>query len=78
MKEKTYEQAMQELKQLSEQMESGELGLDEMLSTYSEAVKLIEFCSRKLQETGEKMTVLVQTAEGKLKEIDFHEEDYRG
>ena len=78
MKEKTYEQAMQELKALGDKMESGELGLDEMLSTYAEAVKLIEFCSGKLQEAGEKMKVLVQDAEGTMKEIEFHEDDYRG
>lgn len=78
MKGKTYEQAMQELKALSEKMEAGELSLDEMLATYAEAVKLIEFCSGKLSEAGKKMTVLVEQAEGGMKEIPFNEEDYRG
>ena len=78
MKTKTYEQAMQELKKLSERMETGELSLDEMLETYSKAVELIKLCSEKLQAAGKKMTVLVEQFEGEMKEVPFREEDYRG
>ena len=78
MKEITYEQAMQALKDLEEKLESGELSLDEMLETYAKAVELIKVCSAKLQEADKKMTVLVEEFEGEMKEIPFREEDYRG
>ncbi len=78
MKEKTYEQAMEELKELSERLESGELSLDDSLSTYAEAVELIKFCNKKLQGAKKQMTVLVEELSGAIKEVPFVEEDYRG
>ena len=78
MKEMTYEQAMQALKDLEEELESGELSLDEMLETYAKAVDLVKVCSAKLREADKKMTVLVEEFEGEMKEIPFREEDYRG
>ncbi len=78
MKNKTYEQAMEELKSLSEQLESGELSLDESLSTYARAVELIKFCNEKLRSTKKQMTVLIEELSGEIKEVPFQEEDYRG
>ncbi len=74
----TYEKAMEELKKLSDDLESGELTLDESLSTYKKAVELIQFCNEKLQAAQKEMTVLVEDFTGKMKEIPFKEEDYRG
>ncbi len=78
MKNKTYESAMEELKELSERLESGELTLDESLETYAKAVELIKFCNAKLQNAQKQMTVLIQDFEGEIKEVPFKEEDYRG
>ncbi len=78
MKNMTYEKAMEQLKLLSEDLESGELTLDESLATYKKAVELIAYCNEKLQSAQKEMTVLVADFEGKMKEIPFKEEDYRG
>ena len=78
MKNMTYEIAMAELKKLSDQLESGELTLDESLGVYAKAVELIKFCNQKLQDTQKQMTVLIKTFEGEMKEVPFKEEDYRG
>ncbi len=78
MKNKTYESAMEELKNLSEDLESGELTLDESLATYAKAVELIKFCNEKLQTTKKQMTVLIEELSGSIKEVPFKEEDYRG
>ncbi len=78
MKNKTYESAMEELKELGEQLESGELTLDESLKVYAKAVELVKFCNEKLQATQKQMTVLVADFEGEMKEVPFKEEDYRG
>ncbi len=78
MKTVTYENAMEELKELSAQLESGELSLDESLAVYAKAVKLIELCNKKLQDTKKQMTVLIKDMEGAIKEVPFKEEDYRG
>lgn len=78
MENKTYETAVAELKALSDQLESGELTLDESLDVYAKAVALIKFCNQKLQDTQKQMTVLIETFEGEMKEIPFKEEEYRG
>jgi exodeoxyribonuclease VII small subunit len=78
MENVTYETAMQELKKLSNQLESGELTLDESLEVYAKAVELIKLCNKKLQDTQKQMTVLIESFEGEMKEVPFKEEDYRG
>ncbi len=78
MKNKTYEGAMEELKALSDALESGELSLDESLETYAKAVELIKFCNEKLRDVKKRMTVLIEGLSGDIKEVPFVEEDYRG
>ncbi len=78
MEKMTYEQAMEALKKLSEQLESGEATLDESLEIYAKAVELIKFCNGKLQDTQKQMTVLIEGLDGEMKEVPFKEEDYRG
>lgn len=78
MKNMTYENAMGELKKLSDELESGELTLDESLEVYAKAVELIKICNKKLQDTQKQMTVLIENFEGEMKEVPFNEEDYRG
>ncbi len=74
----TYESAMAQLKQLGEELDSGELTLDESLETYAKAVELVKFCNQKLQDTQKQMTVLIEELTGEIKEVPFKEEDYRG
>ena len=78
MKNMTYENAMAELKKLSDELESGELTLDESLEVYAKAVELIKICNKKLQDTQKQMTVLIENFEGDMKDVPFNEEDYRG
>ena len=78
MENTTYEKAMAQLKDLSKQLESGELTLDESLDVYAKAVDLIKICNKKLQETQKQMLVLIEDFEGSMKEVPFKEEDYRG
>ena len=78
MENMTYERAMAQLKELTNQLESGELTLDESLEVYSKAVQLIKLCNKKLQDTQKQMTVLIENFEGEMKEVPFKEEDYRG
>ena len=42
--ELTYEQAMQKLEALTQQMERGEVGIDEMAKRLQEAQRLMQFC----------------------------------
>ena len=59
-KEKTepgFDEALKRLEQLVEQMESGEMDLDAMVAAFEEGQRLIQFCSRKLNEVERRIEV---------------------
>ena len=46
--EMTYEQAMARLEQITKQMESGEMPIDQMAAALKEARQLVAFCNQQL------------------------------
>jgi exodeoxyribonuclease VII small subunit len=78
MKEMTYEQAYAKLEEYTEQLESGELTLDESLQVFEKAVALIRYCGEKLDGAKKQMQVLVEGLNGEMTEKPFNPEDYRG
>lgn len=77
-KDMTYEQAYAKLEEYTEQLESGELTLDESLKVFEKAVGLIRYCGEKLDGAKKQMMVLVEGLDGELEETPFNPEDYRG
>ena len=53
-----FEETLEKLRVLVGEMESGTLGLEEMITRYGEGMKLVAACEKRLQE-----------AEGKIKEL---------
>ena len=68
MAELKFEDAMEQLENIVQGLEEGELTLEESLVTFEEGMKLIKFCSEKLEEAEQKVTTLVQGSEGHLAE----------
>lgn len=68
LSEVTFEAALVELESLVEQMETGELSLDESLKAFERGVKLTRHCQAAL-ETAE-LKVKVLTESGALEELD--------
>jgi exodeoxyribonuclease VII small subunit len=60
----TYEQALAELDQLVQQMESGQLPLDQLLDGYRRGAELLAFCRGRLQAVEDQVKVL---EDGQLK-----------
>lgn len=54
----TYEQAVAELDRLVQQMEGGQLPLDQLLDGYRRGAELLAFCRGKLQAVEEQVRVL--------------------
>jgi exodeoxyribonuclease VII small subunit len=71
MPKKTFEQAMKQLEQIIEELESGELPLEKALSKFEEGIQLSKFCSKKLDETEKRIKVLTQDQEGNISEKPF-------
>lgn len=61
-----FESALEELEQVVEQLESGELSLEDSLSAFEKGVGLVRFCNHKLSEVEKKIEMLVKEKEGKL------------
>lgn len=60
----SYEAALAELERLVEQMESGQLPLEQLLAAYQRGAELLNFCRDRLQVVEEQVRVL---EEGQLK-----------
>ena len=64
--DKKFESALEELEQIVEQLETGELNLEDALTAFEKGVGLVRFCNQKLNEVEKKIEMLVRDKEGKL------------
>jgi exodeoxyribonuclease VII small subunit len=71
MAKQTFENAMKRLEAIVQELESGDLALDEALKRFQEGVKLSTFCSNKLDETEKKVSILLRDEEGNVREEPF-------
>lgn len=58
----SYEQALAELDRLVQQMEAGQMPLDELLNGYRRGAELLSFCRARLQAVEEQVKVLDEGA----------------
>jgi exodeoxyribonuclease VII small subunit len=63
---KKFEVALEELEGVVEQLETGELALEESLVAFERGVGLVKYCNQKLTEVEKKIEMLVKDKEGKL------------
>ena len=59
MTKKTFEDALTGLEELTGDLESGELSLEESLKKFEEGIKLVEYCNHKLAEAQKKVDILL-------------------
>jgi len=59
-KELSFEEAVKELEQTVKGMESGDLGLDELLSDFEKGIGLLRLCEKKLAEAEGRIEVLTK------------------
>jgi exodeoxyribonuclease VII small subunit len=63
-KKLSFEEALARLEKIVDQLERGDIKLDEMLKSYEEGTQIINFCMSKLKEV-----------EGKIKKLSGKDED---
>lgn len=71
MSKTTFEQSMKKLEQIVQELESGDLPLEEAMQKFEEGIKLSRLCSKKLDETEKKITLLLQDQKGNVSEKPF-------
>lgn len=59
MAKEKFEDALEKLEDIVRKMESGDIPLDEALKSFEEGIKLIRFCSAKLEETERRVEMLL-------------------
>lgn len=60
MAQKNFETSMKRLEEIVQELEKGDLPLEESLKVFEEGMSLIKFCSEKLEEVEQKVTMLVK------------------
>ena len=70
----TFEQALEELEQLVERLEAGDLPLEEALADFERGVKLTRECQQKLASAEQKVKVLMEES-GQVRELPFDSDD---
>ncbi len=74
MAKKTFETALTRLEQITEELEDGELSLENSLKKFDEGIKLAEFCNAKLSDAKAKVEILLDK-NGKLERAPFEKTD---
>ena len=72
---KTFEEAMNELEEIVQKLEKGELPLEESIEYFQKGVELSRYCSKKLDEIERKITMLIEEENGNIKEEVFKVKD---
>jgi exodeoxyribonuclease VII small subunit len=63
---KKFEVALEELEKTIEQLESGDLSLEDSLGAFEKGVGLVKYCNQTLNEVEKKVELLIKDKEGKL------------
>jgi exodeoxyribonuclease VII small subunit len=74
MAKQTFESAVKRLESIVQELESGDLTLDEALKKFQEGVKLSKLCSNKLDETEKKVSILLKDEKGNVRVEPFSPE----
>jgi exodeoxyribonuclease VII small subunit len=62
-----FEAAIEDLQEVVEQLESGDLSLEDALAAFERGVGLVRYCNQKLSEVEKKVELLVRDKEGQLR-----------
>jgi exodeoxyribonuclease VII small subunit len=73
VKKQSFEGSVARLEKIVEEMESGSLNLEDMIAKFEEGQKLLQFCSKRLNEVEKKVEVLVKKGDKTVSE-DLDEE----
>ncbi|HZA57235.1 MAG TPA: exodeoxyribonuclease VII small subunit [Candidatus Udaeobacter sp.] len=63
---KQFEVALEELEGVVDQLESGDLSLEDSLAAFEKGIGLVKYCNQKLNEVERKVELLIRDKEGRL------------
>ena len=75
VKEINFEEALKNLENEVRKLESGNMTLDESISAFEEAVKLVRLCNEKLENAERRVRLLTEKPDGTVTDIPFDSEN---
>lgn len=74
VKDISFENALEKLEKIVDQLESGDFSLDDSLKKYEEGVKLARYCQQKLDKAKAKIETLTKNDDGLFELENFRQE----
>ena len=71
MAKKTFEQSIKQLEQIVQELETGDLPLEKALKKFEDGVQLSRLCTEMLDETEQKVSILLKDQSGEVIEKPF-------
>lgn len=69
-----FEEAIEQLEKIVEQLESGELSLEESIKSFEKGIELSKLCRKKLEKAEERVKKLLEKPDGGF-DLELFEED---
>lgn len=69
-----FEKAMEKLEKIVEDLETGNIDLEDALKKYEEGVKLSRICQQRLAQAEKKIEILTRSLDGELQKTPFDPE----
>ncbi|HET8675395.1 MAG TPA: exodeoxyribonuclease VII small subunit [Blastocatellia bacterium] len=73
--EKSFESSLRELERIVEQLEAGDLPLEQSLDLFEQGVRLSRECQRRLDEAEQKVEILLKGDDGTIRTVSYDEPD---
>jgi exodeoxyribonuclease VII small subunit len=71
--EKSFESSLRELEEIVEQLEAGDLSLEESLVLFERGVQLSRECQKRLDDAERRVEVLLKNQDGTFRTAEFDE-----
>ncbi len=75
MAEKKFEAALARLEEIVQELEKGDIPLDQSLKLFEEGIKLSRVCNKRLEEAERRVEILLKDKNGTIKAEPFEEEE---
>ena len=75
MEELTFEEAIEMLEKIVEELESGKLSLDDSVKKFEQGIKLSKYCNKMLNDAEKEISILLEQDDGTIEEEDFNTEE---
>jgi len=68
---KKFEKSIEELREIIDKLESGNIPLEDSLTLFEKGVKILNMANKKLSQMEKKVEILIEKSDGNIERKDF-------